>query len=332
MRRGSVRSHERPHSTIDETDSGVRLVEYKDYYKTLGVAKNAAAEDIKKAYRKLMRKHHPDVSKAPEAGEKAKEINEAYGVLGDPEKRAAYDALGSGARAGQPFQPPPDWGATYDFTGGGAAGEDFFSDLFAHVGRRSRPGGAYRSRGEDIHASITVDLADAYHGATRNVSLRVPQRDARGNVINTERSFDVTIPRGVLPGQQVRVPGQGHPGVNGAPAGDLFLDIDFKPDTQYWVEGRNVYEKLAVAPWEAALGAHIDVPTPSGHVQVTVPAGSQSGRKLRLKGRGIPTNPAGDLYLLLEVVLPPASSAKARELYQAMARDLAFNPRSGMRM
>ena len=304
-------------------------MEYKDYYKTLGVAKNATAEDIKKAYRKLMRKHHPDVNKAKDAGDKAKEINEAYAVLGDADKRAAYDALGSGARPGQPFQPPPDWGATYDFGGGG---DDFFSDLFAHVGRRSRHGGTFRTRGEDIHATIAIDLADAYHGATRSVSLRMPQRDAQGRTGSLERTLDVTIPKGALPGQQLRMAGQGHPGSGGGPPGDLILDIAFSPDPQYRVEGRNVTERLAVAPWEAALGAHIDVPTPSGQVQVSVPAGSQSGRKLRLKGRGIPGHPPGDLYLVLDVVLPPASNPKARELYQAMARDLAFNPRAGVRI
>ncbi len=273
-----------------------------------------------------MRKHHPDVSKSKDAGDKAKEINEAYGVLGDADKRAAYDALGSGARGGQPFQPPPDWGATYE-----AGGEDFFSDLFAHVGRRGHSG-AFRMRGEDIHATMSIDLADAYHGASRAVNLRVPQRDAHGRVSTHERTLEVPIPKGVLPGQQLRLAGQGHPGSGGGPPGDLFLDIAFNPDPQYHVEGRHVHEKLAVAPWEAALGAHIDVPTPSGHVQVSVPAGSQSGRKLRLKGRGIPGHPAGDLYLVLEVVLPPATSPKARELYQAMARDLAFNPRAGVRV
>ncbi len=302
-------------------------MEYKDYYQTLGVPKNASAEDIKKSYRKLMRKHHPDVNKAKDADLKAKEINEAYGVLGDPEKRVAYDALGSAARAGQPFRPPPDRGATYEAGGS----EDFFSDLFAHVGRRARHG-AYKVRGEDIHATMSIDLADAYRGATRVVSLRVPQRDAHGRVTTQERMIEVPIPKGVLPGQQVRVAGQGHPGSGGGAHGDLLLEIAFNPDPQYQVDGRNVIEKLSVAPWEAALGAHIDVPTPSGHVQVSVPAGSQSGRKLRLKGRGIPGHPAGDLYLMLEVVLPPATDPKARELYQAMARDLAFNPRAGVRV
>ena len=315
-------------------------MEYKDYYKTLGVEKSASAEDIKKAYRKLVRKYHPDVSRAKDADQKTKEINEAYGVLGDADKRAAYDALGSGRRAGQPFEPPPDWGAAYDFGAAdgphGGDGSDFFSDLFAHVGRRSQaPGGAFRMRGDDIHASIMIDLADAYHGATRAVSLRVPERDERGRVVTRERRIDVAIPRGVVPGQQLRLAGQGHPGSGGAAAGDLFLEIGFNPDPRYRVEGRHVFENVPVAPWEAALGAHIDVPTPSGQVQVSVPAGSQSGRKLRLKGRGLPGNTAGhhagDLYLILDVVLPPATSAKARDLYLAMAREMAFDPRAAAR-
>ena len=300
-------------------------MDYKDYYQTLGVAKNASADEIKKAYRKLVRKHHPDVSKAKDADTRTKEINEAYGVLGDPEKRAAYDALGSDVRAGQPFEPPPDWGARYDF--GGGTPDDFFSDLFAHVGRRGRAGGGFAMRGEDIQASMLIDLHDAYHGATRTVSLRVPQRGGHGR--GGERTLDVHLPKGVLAGQQLRLAGQGHPGSGNAPAGDLLLEIQFQPDPRYRIEGAHVFENLAVAPWEAALGAHIDVSTPSGHVQVSVPAGSQTGRKLRLKGRGIPAHPAGDLYLVLEVVLPPATTDRARELYRTMARDMAFNPRAG---
>ncbi len=304
------------------------LVEYKDYYKTLGVDKHATPEAIKKAYRKLVRKYHPDVSKASDADKKTKEINEAYGVLGDTDKRAAYDALGSGAGAGQQFRAPPDWSAAYDFQGDDPG--DFFSDLFAHVGRRSRaPGGNFAMRGEDIHATITVDLADAYHGATRSVSLRVPH-DESGCTSVRERTISVRIPKGVMPGQQLRLAGQGHPGSGGGRAGDLFLEIMFHADPRYRVEGRNVFENVPVAPWEAALGARIDVPTPSGHVQVSIPANSQSGRKLRLKGRGIPSHPPGDLYLILEVVLPPASSDKARDLYLAMARDMAFDPRAAL--
>ena len=300
-------------------------MDYKDYYQALGVSRDASAADIKKAYRKLVRKYHPDVSKAVDADRKTKEINEAYGVLGDAEKRAAYDALGSGRHTGQPFQPPPNWESSFDF---GAGGKDFFSDLFAHVGKRA-PGRAeaFRMRGDDIHAAIMIDLHDAFHGANRSVTLRIPSHDGRGRASTAERALKVTIPKGVVPGQQLRLAGQGNPGIGGGEAGDLFLEIAFNPDPRYRIEKRDVYQNVAVAPWEAALGEHIDVATPSGQVQVTVPAGSQSGRKLRLKGRGIPGHPPGDLYLVLEVVLPPASSDKARALYQTMAREMAFNPR-----
>ncbi|NML62024.1 DnaJ domain-containing protein [Massilia sp. RP-1-19] len=306
-------------------------MEYKDYYQTLGIEKNASADDIKKAYRKLVRKYHPDVSKASDAESKTKELNEAYDVLGDAEKRSAYDELGRGHRHGQPFQPPPEWGSAYDFGGGGGA-EDFFSDLFANAGRRGQRGGGaqFKMRGDDAHASIAIPLRDAYHGASRTITLRAPERDAQGRVAMRERSLSVSIPTGVVPGQQLRLAGQGHPGVNGGAAGDLFLEIQLQPDPRYRVEGRDVYENVPVAPWEAALGAQIDVPTPSGQVQVTVPAGSQSGRKLRLKGRGIPGHPAGDLYLILDLVLPPAKDDRARALYQQMAREMAFNPRAGI--
>lgn len=290
-------------------------MDYKDYYQTLGVKKDASAEDIKKAYRKLVRKHHPDLSKAKDADLKTKEVNEAYAVLGDPEKRAAYDALGSNMHAGQPFRPPPGWDAGGQF--GAAGSEDFFADLFSHIGRQGR--GRFAMRGDDIHATMAIDLRDTYRGATRSVSLRMPDR---------VRAVDVHIPQGILPGQQIRLAGQGQAGSQGGPPGDLVLDIVFAPDPHYRIEGRHLIRDLAVAPWEAALGAHIDVPTPSGPVQVSVPPGSQHGRKLRLRGRGIPGHPAGDLFLVLEVVLPPASSARARELYQAMARELAFNPRA----
>jgi curved DNA-binding protein len=305
-------------------------VEYKDYYETLGVKKDASAEDIKKAYRKLVRKYHPDVSKHKDADAKTKEINEAYGVLGDAEKRTAYDELGRGYQPGQEFRPPPDWGTQHGFAGANA--DDFFADLFAHVGRRGRarggaPGHGFQMRGEDIHAAIAIDLAHAYHGSTRAVGLRVPQHDVQGRVTMREKTLSVNIPKGVTPGQQLRLAGQGHPGSGGGPAGDLYLEIEFNPDPRYRVEGTHVYQNVPVTPWEAALGGNIAVPTPSGQVEVTVPAGSQAGRKLRLKGRGIPANPPGDLYLILEVVLPPANNERARKLYEQMARELAFNPR-----
>lgn len=315
-------------------------VDYKDYYKTLGVEKNASQEDIKKAYRKLVRRYHPDVSKHRDAKEKTQEINEAYHVLGDAEKRAAYEDLGRrGQQTKEGFRPPPDWASQHDFSGAGAdAGtDDFFSDLFAHMGRRGRTGAGagagsagFQMRGEDIHAAITIDLRDAYTGATRNISMRVPVQDAQGHVTMQQKTLSVTIPKGVTPGQQLRLAGQGQPGIGGGPAGDLYLEIQFSEDPRYRVEGANVYETAPVAPWEAALGAKISVPTPSGTVEVSVPAGSQTGRKLRLKGRGIPAATPGDLYLILELVLPPADTPRAKELYEQMAREMSFNPRENL--
>ncbi|OBV39287.1 DnaJ C-terminal domain-containing protein [Janthinobacterium psychrotolerans] len=306
-------------------------MDYKDYYKELGVDKSASEADIKKAYRKLVRKYHPDVSKETDADQRTKALNEAYGVLGDAEKRAAYDDLGrqqsaqGGPGAGGGFRPPPDWGAGFESSG--VDDNDFFADLFAHVGGRRRANSNFQMQGEDSHAAISIALRDSYHGATRTIVMRVPEADAQGRVVTRERTLEVTIPKGVTEGQQLRMKGQGNPGSGGAPAGDLYLEIRFEQDPRYRVEGRDVFETVPVTPWEAALGGAIDVPTPSGTVSVTVPPESQTGRKLRLKGRGIPASEPGDLYLLLEVVLPPARDDKARALYQTMAREMAFNPR-----
>ncbi len=307
-------------------------MEFKDYYQVLGVEKTAPADEIKKAYRKLARKYHPDVSKEPDAEKRMKEVNEANAVLSDPEKRAAYDQLGSRWQTGQDFQPPPGWDAGFEFSGDGAHGgqaadfSDFFASLFGRAGRDSGTRD-YQMRGGDHHARILIDLADAYHGATRTIALRAAKLDASGRVVTEKRNLNVQVPKGVKEGQHIRLAGQGSPGMGGGPAGDLYLEVQFSPDSRYRVEGRDVYQTVPVAPWEAALGATVEVPTPSGNVQVKVPAGSQAGRKLRLKGRGIPGNPAGELYLVLEVVLPPADTDKARQIYQSMARDLAFNPR-----
>jgi curved DNA-binding protein len=300
-------------------------VEFKDYYRTLGIDKTASADDIKKAYRKLARKYHPDVSKEPDAEARMQEVNEANAVLSDPEKRALYDQVGSGQQAGQPFRPPPDWDAGFEFPGGGADSGDFFENLFGR-GRSGRAG-QFRMRGEDRHARIRIDLRDAYDGASRTISLRRPQADGQGRVVLQEHTLNVRIPKGVKEGQQIRLGGQGDPGIGGGPAGDLYLEISFTPDPRYRIDGRDVYETVPVTPWEAALGGPIDTPTPSGPVTLQVPAGSQAGRKLRLKGRGIPGGPPGDLYVVLEVVLPPADSDSARRLYETMAREMAFDPR-----
>lgn len=285
-------------------------MEYKDYYATLGVAKTASDDEIKKAYRKLVRKYHPDVSKEADADARTKELNEAYGVLGDPEKRAAYDSLGSGQyHAGQEFRPPPDWGGGF----GGGSAEDFFADLFAHVGGQRGRRQGFRSRGEDIHAVLEISLHDAYHGAQREISL------------GRQRNLKVSIPQGVTAGQHLRLSGQGEPGQHGGEAGDLYLEIAFAADERYRVEARDVYQKVPIPPWLAALGGEHEVATPSGRVNVTVPPGSQGGRKLRLKGRGIPASgsagTAGDLYLLLEIFAPPADTPVRRALYEQMQRD-----------
>lgn len=310
-------------------------MEFRDYYSVLGADRSASAEEIKRAYRKLARKYHPDVSKAADAELRMKEVNEAYAVLSDPERRAAYDRLGREYQAGQEFRPPPDWDAGFEFTrggfgAGGGSGDfsDFFSSLFGGVGRE--PHAHFRQRGEDHHAKVVVDLDDAYHGATREITLRAPQFDASGHVALHERRLKVQIPRGIRDGQNIRLAGQGMAGSGGGPAGDLYLEVHFRPHARYRVDGRDVFETVPIAPWEAALGAEINVPTPSGNVAVKVPPGSQTGRKLRLKGRGIPGEPAGDLYLVLEVVLPPADSPRARQLYETMARELSFDPRKGL--
>ncbi len=316
-------------------------MKFKDYYETLGVERGATQDEIKKAFRKLARKYHPDVSKLPDTEARFKDVNEANEVLGDPEKRAAYDQMGRQYQAGQDFQPPPDWDAGFEFRGrgdGAGAGQDFdtsdfFEALFGRQARQARQGGgpraARQAAGEDHHAKVLIDLEDAYGGARRSIALRMPVVDAQGRVVLEERQLDVNIPKGIRAGQHLRLAGQGSPGSGGAPAGDLFLEIGFNPHPRFRVDGRDVYADLALAPWEAALGATVDAPTPEGSVQLTVPPGSTSGRKLRLKGKGIPGQQPGDLYVVLGIVLPRAENEAARDAYAALARAFEnFNPRS----
>ena len=310
-------------------------MEFKDYYQTLGVTRDATAEDLKKAFRKLARKYHPDVSKEADAEQRMREVNEAYAVLSDPEKRAAYDQLGRGYQPGQDFRPPPDWDAGFEFSGRGfspheaADFSDFFAELFGRMGGAGARHGhrGMRMQGEDHHAKVLLDLEDAFSGATRQISLRVPQTDAQGRVRLATRTLNVKIPRGVRAGQVIRLAGQGAPGSGGAPAGDLLLEVQFKPHPRLRVDGRDLHLSLPVAPWEAALGAIVQVPLPQGSVKVRIPEGAQSGRHLRVRGHGIPGQPPGDLLLEIQVVLPPATTPQARQLYEAMARDLAFDPR-----
>jgi curved DNA-binding protein len=317
-------------------------MQFKDYYQTLGVAQDASADQVKKAFRRLARKYHPDVSREADAELRMREVNEAYAVLSDPEKRAAYDKLGQGYQTGQDFRPPPDWDAGFEFSGRGfspheaADFSDFFAELFGRMGGRpagfGTRGGSYQARGEDHHAKVLLDLEDAFSGATRQINLQVPAMDAQGRVRLNTRTLKVKIPRGVKEGQIIRLAGQGAPGAGASTAGDLLLEVHFRPHPRFRPDGRDLHRTLPVAPWEAALGAIISVDLPGGSVKVRIPEGAQSGRQLRVRGKGIPGEPPGDLLLDIQVVLPPADSPKARQLYETMARELAFDPRRDGRM
>ncbi len=314
-------------------------MDYKDYYKIMGIEKDAPQDEIKRAYRKLARKYHPDVSKESDAEVRFKEVGEAYEALKDPEKRAAYDQLGANWKAGQDFNPPPDWDTGFEFNGAGYTGgddsdySDFFESLFGRgfgsaQAQQQRSG--YAVRGQDHHAKIMIDLEDAYNGATRSITLQSPELDNNGQVINKQRTLNVKIPKGVKQGQRIRLTGQGSAGMGNAPTGDLYLEIKFKPHSIYRVDGHDVYLDLPVTPWEAALGATIKVPTPTGPVDLKITKGTVSGHKMRLKARGIPGKSKGDLYVIPNITLPPADSDKAKKLYQKMEQDIPYNPRSKM--
>jgi curved DNA-binding protein len=299
-------------------------MEFKDYYKVMGVARDATETQIKQAYRKLARKYHPDVSKEKDAEARFKEVGEAYEVLKSAEKRAAYDQLGQGNTAGQDFRPPPDWGAGFEFSGAGArdsAYSEFFESLF---GAQARSGSGNRNH----HAKVLLDLDATLLGGTRQLSLRVPEIDAEGRLTSKERVLNVQVPKGILAGQTIRLAGQGGRASGEATPGDLFIEVEFQPHPLYRVDGRDLYLDLPVAPWEAALGATVKTPTPAGTVDLKVPAASHAGTKLRLKGRGIPASPPGDFYVVLQIALPEAGDEKAKAAYAAMAAALPFNPRA----
>ena len=323
-------------------------MEFQDYYKTLGVERAASAEQIKTAYRRLARKFHPDVSKEPNAEARFKEVQEAYEVLKDPEKRAAYDQLGSEWKSGQQFRPPPDWGSGFEFSGRPAGGgqarrarsragagpdggfsqedfSDFFSSLFG--GGTPFAEGGMRA-GRDHHARIDIDLPEAYRGTTRTLELKRPEVKPDGSVELNTHTVRVTIPAGVVEGQLIRLAGQGEPGAGGS-AGDLYLEVHVLPDRRFALDKRDVTLTFPVAPWEAALGATVTVPTLGGDVEMHIPAGAQAGQKLRLRGRGLPGQPPGDQYVQLKVILPPANSPEAKALYEQMRAKLNFDPRAG---
>jgi curved DNA-binding protein len=310
-------------------------MEFKDYYKVMGVPRDATEAQIKQAYRKLARKYHPDVSKEKDAEARFKEVGEAYEVLKSPERRAAYDQLGQGPRPGEDFRPPPDWGSGFEFSGPGSrdsAYSDFFESLFGAQARAGPNGGrgAHPGRGEDHHAKVMLDLEATLRGGARQLALRIPEIDAEGRLVSKERVLNVQVPKGIMAGQHIRLAGQGgRPHGEGTP-GDLFIEVEFQQHTLYRIDGRDLYLDLPVAPWEAALGASVKTPTPTGTVDLKIPSGSHAGSKLRLKGRGIPASPPGDFYVILQIALAPANDDKAKAAYAAMAAAMPFNPRANL--
>ncbi len=311
-------------------------MEFKDYYKILGVNDKAEAADIKKAYRKLARKYHPDVSKETDAEAKFKEVGEAYEVLADPAKRAEYDQIRQlGARSFRQDAAGASGGQTYNNEDLSRQFTDFFESIFGGMGsgRRTQSGGAdwetsFSQRGQDMHHKIALFLEEAVSGVQRHIKLQVPEVDAYGRMHRHSKTLNVKIPPGVIPGQRIRLAGQGGPGVGKGPAGDLFLEIELAPHPTFGVEGKDLLLTLPITPWEAALGAKVKVPTLAGQVQMTIPKGSASGKRMRLKGKGLGRNPAGDLLVTLQVTVPDQHSEEALTLYRKLAQlEAGFNPR-----
>jgi curved DNA-binding protein len=320
-------------------------VEFKDYYKILGVSKGATANEIKKEYRKLARKYHPDVNKSADAEKRFKEIGEAYEVLKDPEKRKLYDQYGAEWKTGKQQeefrkqyeqqyrqQQQPGFGAGgFDFGGGfEGAGEhsDFFEFLFGG-GRGSRRTSrrTYSRKGEDIEAAVQIPITDAFQGATRRITFNTQSVGADGRVTVKPKSLNVKIPKGIRNGQKIRLAGQGGPGFEGGENGDMYIRVEFEKHPYLRADGGDIYLELPVAPWEAALGNTVSIPAPGGNIKIKIPAGSSQGKKLRMKGKGIPSKKPGDLYVVLNIVLPPADNDKSKKVYEEM-KNLNFNPRS----
>lgn len=304
------------------------MMEYKDYYKILGVERDASEADVKKAYRRLARKYHPDVSKEADAEQRFKEIGEAYEVLKDPQKRQSYDQLGANWKAGEQFRPPPGWEQTgFGGFGGHAGGfaNDFngasgFSDFFESMfgAGFSQPGGghAFQQAGQDQNAAINVSIREAYHGSNKSIRL------------SNGKSLQVKIPKGITTGKKIRLTGQGSPGVNGGPNGDLYFEVSVVDDAQYELLGKDIYLNVNIAPWEAALGGKVTITTLDGQVELKIPANSKSGRKMRLTGKGLPGAPAGDLYVRLLIVSPPANTEEEKSFYEKMKSTFDFDPRA----
>ena len=330
-------------------------MEFKDYYKTLGVERDASDEEIKKAFRKLARKYHPDVAKDKAAAEeKFKEINEAYEVLGNPENRRKYDRLGANWKQGAGFQPPPGWqqarggaggfgGQAFEFQFGGTGFSDFFEQFFgggarfssfeeaelfggAHGDTGHRHGHFQHRRGADMEGDIMVTLDEAFHGSVRSVTMQ--QRDPATGATQ-QHTLKVRVPAGVQDGQTIRVAGRGAPGMGGAAAGDLLLRVRIAAHPEFRTHGADLYHEIDLAPWEAVLGTTVQVPTLEEGVTVRIPPGSTDGRKLRVRGHGLPRQGGGrgDLFVVLNIETPTDLTDEEREAWEQLARVSRFNPR-----
>ncbi|KTC70263.1 DNA-binding protein DnaJ [Legionella birminghamensis] len=309
-------------------------MDFKDYYQIMGLDRNASQEEIKQTYRKLARKYHPDVSKDPKAEDKFKELGEAYDVLKDPEKRAKYDKYGqywkqqseAHQQYGQDYQPQYQYTGQSDFDP--ADFEDFLSSIFSRQSARGKPSGYY-DQGQDIHAQLTISLEDSYHGAEKLIQLQLPAVNQKRELEYQQRAIKVKIPKGIGNKQQIRLKGQGGEYAPGRHS-DLYIEIHIAPHHLFHLDKKDILLKIPISPWEAVLGANIEIPTLGGTVNMKIPPYSQSGKKMRLKGRGLPGNPPGDQYITLEIVIPETENSEMKKLFEQMAASVHFNPREKM--
>jgi len=320
-------------------------VKFRDYYEILGVKRGATQDEIQRSYRKLARKYHPDVNKAANAEDKFKELSEAYEVLKDPEKRKMYDQLGPNWKSGQDFRPPPEWGTQFRTGGagrqaewGGAGGfSEFFETLFGNQGFRQAGGGpggfgrgaVFRQAGSDQETTLRITLEEAFHGGNKPILLQSQGLNEHGQMEVQEKRYDIKIPPGILPGQKIRLPGQGGEGMGGGARGDLYLKVEVEPHPAYTLKERDIYMEVPVAPWEAVLGAEVEISTLFGNVSLKIAPGTQSGQKLRLRGKGMPSpkGQPGNLYATIAVKVPARPTDEERKLFEELRKVSTFNPR-----